>query len=65
MKTMTKRRTRYAAGMITELTVAISLTGCAGASPYPDVITVQNAERAISKMTVTGNEEVTVDYEIH
>lgn len=60
MKRMTKTRTIYTTGMIVVMAAAISLTGCVGGNPYPDVITVQNAESAISKVTVTGNEEVKV-----
>lgn len=60
MKIMTKRRAIYAAGMIAVMTAAIGLTGCVGGGSYPDVITVQNAESAISKVTVTGKEEVKV-----
>lgn len=60
MKIMTKRRAVYATGMIVVMTAAISLTGCAEGRAFPNVITVQNADSTMSKVTVIGNEEVKV-----
>lgn len=53
----------YTAGAITVMAVAVSLTGCAGREAnvvFPNMMTVQNVESAINKVTVTGQEEVKV-----
>lgn len=57
---MTTKKTLYTAGLVTVMAAAVSLTGCAGGSQFPDVITVQNMDSAINKVTVTGKEEVKV-----
>ncbi len=53
----------YTAGVITVMAVAVSLTGCAGREAnvvFPNMMTVQNVESAVNKVTVTGQEEVKV-----
>lgn len=58
----TVKRTMYAAGLITAISVtAVGLGGCSGSGvSLPDTLKVQNVDAANNVITVTGREEVKV-----